>query len=1080
MPEGPVVLLSETAEIDTSWWRFDGAWARSNLGDGHSGDWSFAAYPGSLYPAGIVAALSLSQPLSLPPGTRVELKYWQRLDVAGGDSAQVQVSSDNANWVTVVSETAVRNFAWTVRTVQLDSYAGQLIWLRFVLSSDADPTTVGDGWWLDDITVWAEPLPVMSRLGLSSYDSDDLSLWLAEGSWQAVGAPVHSGGLAWTAAPQPNTATALTLNADISLTGMNAPELRFWHQLNLASGEDRAQVELSTDGGQTWQPIVLYPGMTTASDWNGQIISLAAYTGQTVRIRFLLVLGSSGPHGASWAIDTIQVQSRAGQLPATFAVTDTPVPSPGTTAMTATLSPMPEVAGWATYADTDPMLQYGRGSWQTFHVAAAVGGTLTGTADREATLTVQFQGTGIRVIYSKGPEGQILVGQVDDGHSQADNTHSPHYSYGHSLTFDGLSADHHVLRVTNGWGAIWIEAIEVQGTLLPSNAGVSPVAAIPTAVAAPPLEPSGDIGINAVTSIEAAGTYEIIEGAGNGTFSLEVLDGGLTMHAVYAAPEGWWRSQSSRWDIATINGPVSTVILEVTGPAIPMNDWTDDCPAVGTWMPRFNPYDIWPSQVLPIEGGYRYVYYMNQTITGIGGYANTYRACPKQLPTPKTYDWTVRIIEVNGVPQITPTSTPTLTPTPTPTFTSTPTPSPTTQPVCIVEVTAPKNWYPHPAPARTERFGLVPDPYTTPIGVFQVGDQLELDARYFRGVASEPSFETFIYRVKKVNGIDVGSEAWINTNHGLTGINTVNCESPYLDLQVQPRNSREAVLENIRDYGVDVQATVSDGSIIIPQGLSEPWSLQELESILDGIELVAGAFGHYSTIKPPQTLFRGVMTPAEPDYFMFRRISGAQCEVAGENRVVVDCGYMQNPPIPSSGPHWTPNGLLTSEAAIHEMGHVFDIRTSMYLRSQVSGASVLDCRQVISNAVPFVVFGNSGEGWIRGQNGWGDSALNASGTAQISQFQQNPAAEDYETAADTFLNWVYRRTSDSTAISLNLDDACIISDTGKWLGFQNINKQNEPEIYQDSQGSNHNARSGNRRYVWMHIIIEGVFNGNTN
>lgn len=674
MPEGPVVLLSETAEIDTSWWRFDGAWARSNLGDGHSGDWSFAAYPGSLYPAGIVAALSLSQPLSLPPGTRVELKYWQRLDVAGGDSAQVQVSSDNANWVTVVSETAVRNFAWTVRTVQLDSYAGQLIWLRFVLSSDADPTTVGDGWWLDDITVWAEPLPVMSRLGLSSYDSDDLSLWLAEESWQAVGAPVHSGGLAWTAAPQPNTATALTLNADISLTGMNAPELRFWHQLNLASGEDRAQVELSTDGGQTWQPIVLYPGMTTASDWNEQIISLAAYTGQTVRIRFLLVLGSSGPHGASWAIDTIQVQSGAGQLPATFAVTDTPVPSPGTTAMTATLSPMPEVAGWATYADTDPMLQYGRGSWQTFHVAAAVGGTLTGTADREATLTVQFQGTGIRVIYSKGPEGQILVGQVDDGHSQADNTHSPHYSYGHSLTFDGLSADHHVLRVTNGWGAIWIEAIEVQGTLLPSNAGVSPVAAIPTAVAAPPLEPSGDIGINAVTSIEAAGTYEIIEGAGNGTFSLEVLDGGLTMHAVYAAPEGWWRSQSSRWDIATINGPVSTVILEVTGPAIPMNDWTDDCPAVGTWMPRFNPYDIWPSQVLPIEGGYRYVYYMNQTITGIGGYANTYRACPKQLPTPKTYDWTVRIIEVNGVPQITPTPTPSPTPTITPSPTSTPTP----------------------------------------------------------------------------------------------------------------------------------------------------------------------------------------------------------------------------------------------------------------------------------------------------------------------------------------------------------------------------------------------------------------------
>lgn len=437
MPEGPVVLLSETAEIDTSWWRFDGAWARSNLGDGHSGDWSFAAYPGSLYPAGIVAALSLSQPLSLPPGTRAELKYWQRLDLAGGDSAQVQVSSDNANWVTVVSETAVRNLAWTVRTVQLDSYAGQLIWLRFVLSSDADPTTVGDGWWLDDITVRAEPLPVMSRSGLSVHDSDDPSLWLAEGSWQAVGGPVHSGGLAWTAAPQPNTATALTLNADISLTGMNAPELRFWHKLNLASGEDRAQVELSIDSGQTWQPIVFYPGTATAGDWNEQITSLAAYAGQTLRVRFLLIVGPNGPQGTNWTVDSITIQSGTGQPPAISAITDTSVPATSTGTATATLPSTRENVGWTTYADTDSMLHYGKGDWQTFAVAAAAGGTLTGTADQGATLTLQFEGTGARLIYSKGPEGRLFTGQVDGAVQMADS-YAETYSYGHVLVFENL------------------------------------------------------------------------------------------------------------------------------------------------------------------------------------------------------------------------------------------------------------------------------------------------------------------------------------------------------------------------------------------------------------------------------------------------------------------------------------------------------------------------------------------------------------------------------------------------------------------------------------------------------------------
>lgn len=672
-------------------------------------------------------------------------------------------------------------------------------------------------------------------------------------------------------------------------------------------------------------------------------------------------------------------------------------------------------------------------------------------------MVIPFEGTGARVIHSKGPEGGLFNLQVDSGSILTADSFAEHYSYGHFASIEGLAPGLHTLTVTNGTGAIWIEAVQFQEPV----GSVVALLARPTQVIPQDLQASQFVEHSAQAVVEDA------------MWSGQIWPGGTVVNGSASGSKTGWS-----WAVFHVRN-AQPVSLDSGGQYCAY-------PTYSTTPARVPQVVI---KEIRVNGtsDYRTAYW-NETLGGFCAsmpWTHWHEVAYIQVEIGWWTDdlsWNVTQVDVSAPwwqPSY-PTPTPTLTPTPTPTFTPTPTPSPTTQPVCIVEVTAPKNWYPHPAPARTERFGLVPDPYTTPIGVFQVGDQLELDARYFRGVASEPSFETFIYRVKKVNGIDVGSEAWINTNHGLTGINTVNCESPYLDLQVQPRNSREAVLENIRDYGVDVQATVSDGSIIIPQGLSEPWSLQELESILDGIELVAGAFGHYSTIKPPQTLFRGVMTPAEPDYFMFRRISGAQCEVAGENRVVVDCGYMQNPPIPSSGPHWTPNGLLTSEAAIHEMGHVFDIRTSMYLRSQVSGASVLDCRQVISNAVPFVVFGNSGEGWIRGQNGWGDSALNASGTAQISQFQQNPAAEDYETAADTFLNWVYRRTSDSTAISLNLDDACIISDTGKWLGFQNINKQNESEIYQDSQGSNHNARSGNRRYVWMHIIIEGVFNGNTN
>ena len=137
-----MTLLNDTAEIETDIWSFEGTWNRSNLEAAHTGKWVFSDSPGVPYPVGVVSGMSLVQPLSLPPNTQVQLQYWQRLDLGAKDSAQVQVSTDNVTWTTVVSETAVRNLAWTVRTVRLDAYAGQTLGLRFVLSADKNPHQV--------------------------------------------------------------------------------------------------------------------------------------------------------------------------------------------------------------------------------------------------------------------------------------------------------------------------------------------------------------------------------------------------------------------------------------------------------------------------------------------------------------------------------------------------------------------------------------------------------------------------------------------------------------------------------------------------------------------------------------------------------------------------------------------------------------------------------------------------------------------------------------------------------------------------------------------------------------------------
>ncbi len=124
----------------------------------------------------------------------------------------------------------------------------------------------------------------------------------------------------------------------------------------------------------------------------------------------------------------------------------------------------PTPAPWTTYEDTDPLLVY-TGTWQTFPVSGAVGGNLTGTDDPDATLTLYFEGTGIRLISSAGPEGAPFEALLDNEWAQFPSSYAANYTYGQVTAFEDLDSGRHTLTVSNGSGAIWIEAVQVQGTL---------------------------------------------------------------------------------------------------------------------------------------------------------------------------------------------------------------------------------------------------------------------------------------------------------------------------------------------------------------------------------------------------------------------------------------------------------------------------------------------------------------------------------------------------------------------------------------------------------------------------------------
>ena len=102
------------------------------------------------------------------------------------------------------------------------------------------------------------------------------------------------------------------------------PQLSFWSKFEIETGWDKGLVQISTDGGGTWERVVVnYPGTVNETNdecnlgtgaffngnnttWNEYSGSLASWTNQDVEIRF--ILSSDGfIEGDGWWVDDISI-----------------------------------------------------------------------------------------------------------------------------------------------------------------------------------------------------------------------------------------------------------------------------------------------------------------------------------------------------------------------------------------------------------------------------------------------------------------------------------------------------------------------------------------------------------------------------------------------------------------------------------------------------------------------------------------------------------------------------------------------------------------------------------------------------
>ncbi|MCJ7433437.1 MAG: hypothetical protein MUO77_08125, partial [Anaerolineales bacterium] len=234
---------------------------------------------------------------------------------------------------------------WILRRASLDAYKGQMIRVRFRAIQASAWTK--DIWMLDDLRIGErQTQSIAFPFEDLVADTTAAAHWLPDGQWVIVNNAGNGDTFSWSLNPmddyQRSTNFALTLNAGISLPA-DATNLKFSHydRLTLAS-DTNAYVEISTDPStpsagqvaQTWTTLSTFKAVNNTTTWTQREVSLSAYAGQTVMLRW------RAAQGASWTKDIWQVDNLriSGDLAPTATPTQTPTPS-DTPTETPTLTP---------------------------------------------------------------------------------------------------------------------------------------------------------------------------------------------------------------------------------------------------------------------------------------------------------------------------------------------------------------------------------------------------------------------------------------------------------------------------------------------------------------------------------------------------------------------------------------------------------------------------------------------------------------------------------------------------------------------------------------------------------------------
>ena len=309
--------------------------------DSHDGMGFWSDSRGANYLVNTNSSLRLASTLSLSGSTHPELIFWQQWDLQYSANLYVEISADggstwNPEWAflygglppdlgSVPNRGYNASLGWTRNVINLSSYAGQNINIRFRLDTRVG-TVAGDGWWIDQVCIQEHNEPVRT-VGFSDNFENGPSNWYVGGQWSIVDEPEQYPRHAFTDSPGlgvdyiDKSNSSLELKGVVDLTGTVKPVLYYWDQFEI-SRKDYALVEVkvSDDGGYSWGGWDEIGAATqenaTTRSWDREQVDLSPYIpsvahpNRVIRLRFRLYAPQTTSTPAvkdGWWIDDVSL-----------------------------------------------------------------------------------------------------------------------------------------------------------------------------------------------------------------------------------------------------------------------------------------------------------------------------------------------------------------------------------------------------------------------------------------------------------------------------------------------------------------------------------------------------------------------------------------------------------------------------------------------------------------------------------------------------------------------------------------------------------------------------------------------------